>query len=368
MAKQSEILTFQEALDKSGTNTRNLLLGNGFSIACNPSIFHYSSLYEKAMEKIKQAMPEVNQLFKKIGIKDFEAIIHLLENAHIVLPFYFPNETIMLTKIYEHASTLKEILIDTIAHSHPEYPSNIPEEKFVACRRFLSHFIGSQLDGKLYTLNYDLLLYWTLLHTETEAKNSTSLSYGDGFGKDNSDDSDLIWINENHSSKQNIFYLHGALHFFNTKTELKKYTWNNTGKRLLDQISGAMKKDKFPLFVAEGKAENKLEKIRSHPYLYHCYKSFICATKQSNKKEAPKKSLFIFGHSLAENDDHIIEKIAKGSFSNLFVSIYQGENANREDNNKIIDKTHQLCLSRDSKCPLDVNFYDAETAQVWNMS
>jgi hypothetical protein len=41
----TRLLTFAQALDKaSGYSKRHLLLGNGFSIACEPTIFTYGSL------------------------------------------------------------------------------------------------------------------------------------------------------------------------------------------------------------------------------------------------------------------------------------------------------------------------------------
>ena len=64
------------------------------------------------------------------------------------------------------AASLKEILVSTIAENHPNVPGDIPEAKFWTCRKFLSYFLGSGRDGQVYTLNYDLLLYWTLMHKD----------------------------------------------------------------------------------------------------------------------------------------------------------------------------------------------------------
>lgn len=358
-----EILSFEQALDKSGTAKRNLLLGNGFSIACDPTIFNYESLYAEAAAHIQERMPEAHELFGAQDTKDFEAVIRMLEHAWSVLPFYLPTDRQTPSKIRDHSNQLKELLIATIAENHPEFPASITDEKFAACRRFLAYFISPQVDGRVYTLNYDLLLYWALMHKEADGEEPVELHINDGFGKDEPDDDYVIWKNEDHTKDQRVFYLHGAVHLFDAGTELEKYTWINSGKRLIEQAREALQQYKFPLFVAEGKSDAKLEKIKHQPYLHHSYKSFLNATKEDRRRRDAQKSLFIFGHSLDDNDDHIIGKIAKGSISNLFVSIFG--NPESEGNRRIINKALGLKNLRDVRYPLEVSFYNAQSAQVW---
>jgi hypothetical protein len=86
-----------------------------------------------------------------------------------------------------------------------------------------------------------------------------------------------------------MWFLHGALHVFDSGTEIQKYTWKNTGVRLIDQIRDALSRDYFPLFVSEGTSDEKYEKIRHNDYLAKGYRSFSQIT----------GDLFIYGHSLA---------------------------------------------------------------------
>src|SRR3546814_15341446 len=123
-------------------------------------------------------------------------------------------------------------------------------------------------------------------------------------------------MGESSAHGQRVHYLHGALHLFDAGAELQKYTWVNTGKPLLEQAREAMGADKFPLFVAEGKSNQKLAKIKHSAYLHHSYKSFSAQMAQRND------ALFIFGHSLAENDKHILKKIARGKFGQIYVGLY----------------------------------------------
>lgn len=359
-----EILTFESAIDASGNAKRNLLLGNGFSIACDHKIFNYASLYAKAANTIQTAMPQVHELFERLDTKDFEEVIRRLYHAWSVLPFYLPEDHDTPNKIHDHTNQLKELLISTLADNHPDIPASVPDEKFAACRRFLAHFICPAVnDGRVYTLNYDLLLYWALMHNEVDGEDTIDIHKNDGFGKEEPDSDYIIWKNEDHTKDQRVFYLHGAVHLFDAGIELEKYTWINSGKRLIEQAREALQSNKFPLFVAEGKSDAKLEKIKHQPYLHHCYKSFLSATKESKRGNDLPKSLFIFGHSLDANDEHIIGKIAKGSISNLFVSIYGNQTS--DDNRRIISKAEGLSNLRDTRHPLNVRFYNAETAQVW---
>jgi hypothetical protein len=114
------------------------------------------------------------------------------------------------------------------------------------------------------TLNYDLLLYWAQMHNEEGNEPSSD----DGFRKpeDDYDAAYVTWESGN-SHKQNTWFLHGALHLFDAGTEIQKYTWVNTGLRLIDQIRDALKRDYFPTFVAEGTSNEKLIRIRHNDYL-----------------------------------------------------------------------------------------------------
>lgn len=353
----TRVVTFNKALKEADQySKKNLLLGNGFSIACVPTIFTYKSLFEQA--DFSQ-MPEALEVFTNLNTEDFEEVIHALESASLVLPAYksMPNT---VGKMKLHAAQIKEILIQTIAGNHPEKPSRIDNEKYSACVEFLNNFLDSS--GAVYSLNYDLLLYWTLMFG-LEA-NMLSVEPNDGFGKNFLDDEYgvedyVVWQGDTNQHGQNIHYLHGALHVFDSDTEVEKFTWSNTGIPLIDQTREALSNDKFPLFVAEGDSRKKLAKIKHSAYLYHSYKSFAERMKQGAKTSC---CLFTYGVSFSANDAHITQKIAKGKCSHLFVSIYGDPKS--PTNNKIIDAVEELKRKR-SNPELMVTYYDAASAKVW---
>lgn len=351
------VLTFDDAIEHSTKfKKRHLLLGNGFSIACRPEIFTYGSLFERADFSAAPLLPAV---FKAIGTTDFEYVIKLLENASRVLSVYTTQAVDAAEQMAADAETLKEILIQTVAKNHPNIPNEITDQQFWACRKFLSHFVGgANKNGKVYTLNYDLLLYWALMHDDMDFFEEIDLAANDGFGRDEDTEQEYVnWMGESSAHGQRIHYLHGALHLFDSGAELQKYTWVNTGKPLLEQARDAMGKNKFPLFVAEGKSNQKLAKIKHSAYLHHSYKSFAAQMEQRDD------ALFIFGHRLADNDQHILKKIARGKIAQLYVGLYGDPESLL--NKQIRTAATTLAISRGRQNSLDVAFFDASSAQVW---
>lgn len=289
----------------------------------------------------------------------------MLNHAGVTLPYYLPSELDARKRIQEHANNLKGVLVSTIAEHHPEYPSKIAIEKFSACRRFLANFIHPDVKGRVYTLNYDLLLYWAVLHSEADGETPIDLTVNDGFGRDGAESDYVIWVNEGRTQDQRIYYLHGAVHLFDNGPELEKYTWQDKGRPLIEQAREALGKNKFPLFVAEGSSAHKLERIRHHPYLHHAYKSFIECTKEGGRKATIPKPLFIYGHSFAESDKHVLSRISKGSVRNLYVSLF-GEPAS-ETNQAVVKQALAIKSQRQlgGRADFDITFFSAESAEVW---
>lgn len=158
--------------------------------------------------------------------------------------------------------------------------------------------------------------------------------------------SDLIW--GKNRSKQNVFYLHGALPFFDSgvcvvKEEYDVYNY------LLRNISARMEKGEYPIFVTAGDGQQKLNHITHNQYLTYCYDS-LCQT---------EGSLVTFGFSFGQYDEHIIaaiNKAAKQKVPNKLWSIYIGVYSPE-------DKEHIEQIKGKFKCKVHV--FDAKTAKVW---
>lgn len=337
-----KLMSFAAALDASHQCTkRHLLLGNGFSIACRPDIFVYGKLFEQA--DFSKLSPSAKKTFNALDTQDFEKVIKALRDAKAVLAAYDDIPSKLLAALQNDADGLRELLVQTIASSHPEQPGEIQEHEYAACRQFLANF------HNVYTLNYDLLLYWAQMHTEEGVTPSSD----DGFRKPEDDfDAAYVTWEPGNSHKQNTWFLHGALHLFDAGTEIQKYTWVNTGIRLIEQIRDALKRDYFPIFVAEGTSDEKLIRIRHNDYLAKAFRSF----------SEIGGALFVYGHSLAENDEHYLKRIERGKLSHLYVGIYGDPDS--PANKSIIARAKRMNVQR-RRSVLNVQFFDASSAKVW---
>lgn len=348
MAKKktkNKIFTFNEAINKA-EGKKHLLLGNGFSIAFKADIFSYSSLYDECIRQ-KGISNHAIKLFEKIGTTDFEAVIKSLNNAAIVLSAY-TKEKKLRNRIEKDAKELKSALIKLLSLTHPTNPSTISEEQYQSCISFISPF------DKIYTLNYDILLYWVIM----KALESDDRNYDDGFRHE--EDADYVVWSPEDSKHQNVYYLHGALHLFDAGSETKKFTWNRTGIKLMNQIKEQLEQNSFPLFIAEGTSNEKKIKINHSQYLGKGSRSLAEIT----------GSLYIYGHSLAENDWHYLSLISKNKINQLFISLFNDGSAKyKKDNKKIKQQAQKLVdmrADKNPKKPLEVFYYDAQTAEVWN--
>jgi len=342
--KTDKLLTFQEAISQAG-NLKHVLLGNGFSISLKPDIFSYSSLFEECQKQGCISVGAMN-VFKKFETKDFEIVIKALNDTYRVLGSYKDKGKLLL-QLKKDAKAIKKALVELLSLKHPSNPSKINDSQYNSCIEFLSNF------ERIYTLNYDLLLYWVIM----KALETGKKRYDDGFRHENNEEY-VTWCPEE-AEGQNIYYLHGALHLYDIGPEIKKFTWKRTGITLMKQVKSELDNDNFPLFVAEGTSEEKMTKINHSQYLGKNIRSFAKIG----------GSLFVFGHALASNDDHYLSLIAKNKIEKLFVSLYDdGTTKNKENNNKIRKKADLLVtqrLNENPKRPLEVLFYDAVTAKVW---
>ncbi len=346
MAKTPKVLTFDQAIAASADyNKRHLLLGNGFSIACRPNIFVYGKLFEQA--DFTNLSASAKDAFEALGTNDFEKVIKTLRDTARIAHVYGIGAK-KVAKLQDDAERLKELLVQTIAKSHPERPSDISEDEYKRCQQFLSNF------DTTYTLNYDLLLYWASMHHDS----ADQITSDDGFRTSANDvefgyESDYVVWDADQSRSQNTWFLHGALHLFDSGIEIQKYTWNRTGVRLIEQTRDALSRDLFPLFVAEGESDEKLERIRHSDYLAKARRSL----------QSIAYCLFIYGHSLAPNDEHFLRVIERGKLKHLFVGLHG--NPNSASNKAIRRRAELMASNRPERKPLKIDYYDTGSACVW---
>jgi hypothetical protein len=334
-------MTFDQALRRTETSRRHLLLGNGFSRALFDKKFNYTALFERARSKLS---PTAAKAFEALSTTNFEEVMRGLRHAAMLVDIYTKSEPSAAAAMQNDLDAIRNLLAATIAESHPDRPGDITPEHYRSCKTFLAHF------KCLYTCNYDLLLYWTVMQDEIQPQ----VEHDDGFRTPESKVAEYVVWEVQNTDEQNIHYLHGALHIFDAGHELQKYTWVNTQIPLLEQIRDALKANKYPLFVSEGTWAEKLERIQHSNYLGRSYRSFAHIG----------GPLFTFGLSFAQNDEHILALLEHNKISDVFVGVFGDPNSNT--NKPMVARAKQLGTKRPAKRPLQVHFYDAASAQVWD--
>lgn len=338
----SEVLSY---LNKKGRQ-KHLLLGNGFSVAYDPKIFSYNALHN-FIQNSKDDL--LIKLFSSIKTKNFELIMRQLSTFIELLENFEPSSK--LINVFEEAShKLKIGLIDAIKNLHPDHVFKVEEEKSKKCAKFLSEYLDGQ--GSIFSTNYDVLLYWTLLRNEIK-------NHRDGFGRDVVDlgdpqsgidptFSDLYW--GRNSKNQNVFYLHGALALFDSGAEIVKEEYRD-GKFIVENIRERIDREEYPVFVTAGDGNDKLDHIMHNKYLANCYE----------KLTSIEGSLITFGFSFGQFDDHIIQAINRAAkfgakSASALRSIYIGVYTEADE---------EWINSIEHKFSCKVKMFDAKTVPVW---
>lgn len=337
-----------------------LLVGNGFSIDWSHDVFRYQAILEQADETDAFAVASeyARTVFNVLDdTSDFEAVVKALKTSSTVAQHYQCTDTETVEKMRDDISHVQNILVETIARHHPENSLAITDEQSEFCKLFLMNF------GKLYTINYDLLLYWVInQHLDEipfmdrfEDPVAGTLADGEEYYEE-----DYVKWSLGNESNATLFYLHGALHLYDAGYEVRKYTWSRTNVNLKDQILESLNNSMYPLFVSGGDCQEKMEKINHSGYLSRCYRSL-----QSSGGAA-----FCFGMSFKENDRHILDAIAHSKISKLYVSVLGDieDEGNQElkaamERLKAI-REQQIANSR-KRTNIDIEYFDAVSANVW---
>jgi uncharacterized protein DUF4917 len=317
------IISFEDAMKQAGENP-SLMIANGFSVR----YFTYANLLEKA--GLDPGGPLLT-LFKSLSTVDFEVVIRALEDAALVERAY--NKEKRAALLLSEADKLRNALVHAVRVTHPAHKEDIADQ-IPACVKFLARF------ETIFTLNYDLLLYWVILENTKQFK--------DGFGL--AEDRDGFRWPFKTNAHCNVYNLHGGLHLFKTANdEVEKRI--DQGDGVIDAIASTITASKrLPLYVAEGTSVQKLARIYSVPYLRHCYQ----------RLEDSENAFFVYGHSASPNDAHIYDALFKSDISHLYFCVHKPTTTNVDELNGELSR-HQ----KRNGSNIEYTLVDSETASVW---
>ena len=326
-----DIPEFEKVISETNDYPRNVLLGNGFSREYDDAAFNYKHLLEDS--KLPQKLKFLFEIFKT---EDYERVIKNLETLEQI----FNNKGNIVNELRCIEELIKRDLVRTITNKHPNSQYEIEPERKVATLNFLSLFTN------IFTINYDLLLYWLVIFNIKDNNNFWG-DMNDGFSWNSP--KDCIWKPYNLRVIPNVFYLHGGLHLFHNERDTFKIKYDNENKiSLLDQIKAYINNDISPLVITEGDSKDKKFWIAQNNYLQYCY----------NKLSEISGVLFIHGHSLNETDQHIFDVINDNlNIHEIYISIHHKSGETIDKKSKLAEK--RFC--RDKK----LHYYDADSTYIW---
>ncbi|MBC6605666.1 DUF4917 family protein [Hymenobacter sp. BT188] len=320
--------SISDAFDKS-----NLFLGNGFSISlCNK--LSYKSLFDKFK---LTASSELLKVFSDFNTNNFELIIQILNNTEKV------NEIInnISNKIEPLRDELRDGLIKTVQDNHPTH-----SEIYYPQLRSLGYELLDFSD--IFTTNYDVFLYKSILQVISDFRDKKQEDPFIDYFYEAANPTELKFSNSNpYSSARSIYYLHGALFLYVYRNQRSTYKLRRLEQLRLEYIQlirREIENNNFPIFVAEGHANDKLSTINNNSYLSFC----------ASKLQTSFRNITFYGFSFSEPDKHIVNFANKSHAKQVAISIYKGDKTLEE-----LEK--ESSFFRNTFTNKDVVVYDSET-------
>ena len=275
-----------------------LLLGNGLSMHVWGG-FGYSSLFEQATRGGPEEglTLEDQALFEALKTENFERVLAELTSAIRMC------EPLMLNprRFYERYESIQTALSGAVRGVHVNR-TQVPDETLGTIQDVL---VAQEW---VFTTSYDLLLYWAMGFND-DYRNLCDCfwSTDSSFDPEHAD----VWVNATP-----VYFLHGALHLVvegSGRTRKLRRTALNT---LLDQFGRPIDGDPEarPLLVTEGSARDKLRAIEDNDYLSH-------TLRRLSECDLP---FVVFGSSLGEQDQHLVDAINETPDRPVAVSIRPG--------------------------------------------
>lgn len=319
-----------------------ILLGNGASMAVCKK-FGYEKLWKKAKgigAFSSEIIKWVDDICKEFVTWDFEYIMRLLWQASVINRFLDICDD-KTSRVY---SEVRGGLIKTVREVHPNF-DDVSERMDAMCR-FLRGF------DTILSLNYDLLVYWCVIQEINLFKDNRSEGhvFKDCFS-DGVFDRDWRKFRTPISGQKScslVFYPHGNLALSRHMDGGEKKIHRNEDD-LLDSILKEWEGgDGVPLFVSEGRSQQKISSIHSSNYLSTVYWEVLGER---------RSSLVIYGWGVAEQDHHLLERMKGSGIKKVAVSVHNGD----QDYIFKVENTLRRYFGQE----FELSFFDSNSPGCW---
>ncbi|WP_372178993.1 DUF4917 family protein [Xanthomonas axonopodis pv. phyllanthi] len=312
-----------------------ILLGNGASMAVSPS-FGYGSLLAHAQRE-GLITEDVDRLFRFFGTPDFELILRLVWQASNV------NKSLRIPDDRTHQAyvRVRDCLIQAVRDVHPQYEA--VSGLLPSMYQFLKGF------DTVISLNYDLLVYWTMTYGLNVQDGHRFKDCFLGNGTHGAFDDEWQKFRRLYREQTNtlVFYPHGNLALCRNRVE-QELKIQSAGAGLLEAILDAWRSERFvPLFVSEGTMQQKVSSIQNSYYLATVYREVLTSR---------RSTLTLFGWGIGEHDRHLLKRMHGTGIQRVAVSVFGGSQA-------YCNYAYQVI--QDDLGPVRVDFFDCESQGCW---
>lgn len=318
--------------------TDGLVLGNGASIAFDDR-FKYKTLKDEAKNKnlISEDIESVFNFLKTDD--DFELVLKMLWQANQI------NKALGICepRTEEAYQSVRSALIKVIRSIHVEHDE--VKDRLQLAGNFMRHF------KTVASLNYDLLVYWAFMQSKHSQKKH---EFKDCFINGKFDQEwEKLRVPKGTATKTTIVgYPHGNLALAaDLYGNEEKISTGDDDKNLLEKIFSKWEKGKHvPVFVCEGSSPQKLSSIRRSSYLVKMHDELLASMRES---------VVIFGWSVSQNDEHLLDSICRGGATKYAYAIDPKSESHKDKMNDI------KILIEKMKKGAEVVFFDRKSPGFW---
>jgi len=277
-----------------------LLVGNGASVAFWND-FRYDSIFERAQAPSldHRLNDDDRSIFDAFNTTNFEQVLAALKTSRTVLGVLGRDADF----IRERYESIQSALFDAVHSVHVSWGTSLTFERKL--RLIRDEIVTYRW---IYSLNYDLILYWAVM-SRHGGRGVIDFFWNDDLSFDPGHVEPFEWAED----WSRIVWLHGRIHLRRhlDGTTFKTRASPETARNLLDKFKTSYTSNKTPLLVSEGTAEDKYRAITRSSYLEFGLRSL--ATHEGG--------LVIFGSSLRAEDQHLVRAVDEQPVTNLAFSM-----------------------------------------------